>query len=146
MSANIQEYLLSEYLPDFWCMAEEGVYFAADPLSPISIQEKVRAGLKTTDVAPECYYASPTHFGVVSIQTDVSVAAFPTINCRYYPKNEKLTLLSPMPWKGLFDEPMSMFLSNMAQMKAQKPVAEITALYNALESEALALEAKRVPI
>jgi len=142
---STQEYLLATHLPDFWSMSTKGVYFT-DFLTPCTHEDKIRAGSTTTDVAPTMYYLTDTHLGVVNIPTATSVAAYPTLNCRYYKKNTTLALTDNMPFKNLFNEPISAFVDHIAVLKTTAPTEEFTALYNALEESTLEIARNRIPI
>ncbi len=146
LGGAVQEYPLTDYLENFWCMAEEGVYIDTEPLTPLTIRDKVRAGGGLTDDPPTSYYVTPDALGLVPVPSSQSVTDHPTIYCRYYPQNAPLTLKSEMPWSGIFNEPMSTFMTNIALLKGKGRTNEITALYNTLEEEAMSIAAKRVPV
>lgn len=145
MVATTQEYALATNLADFWSMSNKGVYFTTF-LSPCTYEDKIRAASATTDVAPLSYYLTDTHLGVVKIPTATSAAAFPTLYCRYYAKNAALVLGSTMPYKNLFNEPMSSFMDNMAVLKSSAPTQEFSAIYNALEESTMEIAKKRTPL
>lgn len=148
MVADTQEYSLADNLPDFWAMATDGVYFPSIgiPLTPVTYEEKIRAAAATTDTAPDQYYVTATMLGVIDTPTAAAVAANSTLHCRYYKQNTALSLGSPMPYKNLFNEPMSSFMDHLALVKKTDPAEEITALYNALEEATLKIAQKRVPV
>ncbi|MBI9091813.1 MAG: hypothetical protein JEZ12_21590 [Desulfobacterium sp.] len=146
LGGAVQEYPLVTYLENFWCMAEEGVYIGTEPLAPLTIRDKVRAGGDLTNDPPTAYYVTPDSLGLVPVPSSQCVTNNPTIYCRYYPQNAPLELGSLMPWSGIFNEPMSTFMTNIALLKGKGRTNEITALYNALEGEAMAIAAKRVPV
>lgn len=145
MAASTQEYTLAGTLDDFWAMSTNGVYFT-DFLTPCSYEDKIREGSTTTDVAPTLYYVTDTHLGVVNIPTATSAAAYPTLNCRYFKKNTALALTDNMPYKNLFNEPVSSFVDHVAVLKTTAPTQEFTALYNALEASTLEIAKKRSPL
>ena len=142
--AGTQEYSLTDNLPDFMAMMEDGVYFEnEDILLPITYEDKRREKAKTTDIAPLFYYITQDSIGVVNIPTATSVSSFPTLTCRYFKRFPDLTLLSSMPYKNLFNEPLSAFMDNMAMLKAEEITAECTAIYNALEESTMSIAKKR---
>jgi len=145
MVADTQEYLLTGNLDDFWSMSYKGVYFT-DFLTPCTYEDKIRAGTDTTDTAPGSYYITDTHIGVLGIPTATSVAAFPTLYCRYFKMNTPLALTDDMPYKNLFNEPLSSFMDHVAVLKTTAPTSEFTALYNALEASTLEIAKNRIPI
>jgi len=140
-----QEYALSGNLDDFWGMSENGVYFT-DFLKPCIYEDKVRSGTETTDTAPVSYYITDTDIGVIPIPTSTSVAAFPTLYCRYFKKNTALSLSSNMPYKNLFNEPISSFMDNMAVLKTTAPTEEYAALFNSLEEATIDIAKNRIPV
>jgi len=148
MLDGVQEYTLADDLPDFWSIAVNGVYFSSvkKPLLPVSYEDKIREGTVETEIDPKSFYITSTHIGVVNIPDDVSVAAYSTLNCRYFKKNTVLTLTNPMPYKNIFNEPISLFMDGLAQIKAKVPTEEYTALFNSLEESALTIINSRVPL
>lgn len=149
MVANTQEYLLADNLPDFWNMSENGVYFSTvpDPLVPMIYEDKQRAGADTTAIYPESYYITNLNLGVIDIPDATSVAAYSTLNCRYYKKNVPLLLAgASMPYNNLFNETMSSYMDFIAVIKTTAPSSEYAALLNALEAQTLAIASVRTPI
>lgn len=149
MSALAQEYTLDGDLDDFWAMAHHGVYFdgQGDFLVPVPYEDKVRSAGSTTDSAPSSYYLTSTKIGVLDIPTATSTAAYSTLSCRYFKKNSSLSLTTPMPYKNVFNEPMSAFMDNVAIVKTEEAKGEIyAALYNTLEETTLMIAASRNPI
>ena len=145
---NTQEYLLSGNMDDFWAMAEHGVYFSGTGtfLTPVTYEDKVRATNETTNTDPESYYVTDTHIGLIDIPTVTSVAAYPTLSCRYFKQNTALGLDDSMPYKNILNEPIGSFMDHLAILKTNAKTSEFTALYNALEESALDIINKRVPI
>lgn len=145
MVASTQEYDLSGNLDDFWCMSTNGVYFtgATTPLIPVTAEDKIRYGGSTTNAAPAYYYLTPTKIGVIPIPTATSVSVYGTLNCRYFKKEADLALTDSMPYKNIFNEPVSMFVSNMAMLRLGVDTAEYTAIYNNLETSVRAIIARR---
>lgn len=142
--AATQEYNLSGNLDNFWRMAENGVYFAGeDPLTPITLEDARRAGTTTTDTAPTAFYLTDTAIGLVYIPTATSAAAYPTLTCWHYTQPTTLALTSTMPYKNLFNEPISMFATSMAMFKTDTPQAEYLSVYNALEEMTLGIVRNR---
>ena len=145
MVSGQQEYLLSGNLDNFWAMAPNGVYFSGQttPLFPITVEDSVRYGSTTTTEMPSYYYITSTKLGVVPIPTDTSIDSYPTLNCRYFKMESALTLASNMPYKNIFNEPVSMFASNMAMLRLGVNTAEYTTIYNALEESVRAILKRR---
>ena len=141
-----REFSLATYLPDFWGMVEHGVYFDDTPLTPVTVEDAIRYGTITTNTAATGYYVTGTNLGLLETPTDEAVGLFPSLTCRYFKKNAPLALGSAMPYKNLLNEPMSSFMDHLAVLKTTAPTAELTAIYNALESSALTLALKRVPL
>ena len=148
MVADTQEYSLTNNLADFWGMVENGVYFSdiGVPLEPVTYEDKIREATVTTDTNPLMYYVTDTDIGVLSIPTATSAAAYTTLNCRYFKKNTTLFLADDMPYKNLFNEPISAFVDHVAVLKTTAPTGEFTALYNTLEASTIAIANKRLPI
>lgn len=139
-----QEYALSGNLDNFWRMAENGVYFAGeDPLTPITLEDAKRAGATTTDTAPVAFYLTDAAIGLVYTPTATSASAYPTLTCRYYAQPTALTLTSTMPYKNLFNEPISAFATSIAMFKTDTPQAEYLSVYNALEEMTLGIVRNR---
>jgi len=137
-----QEFLLSGNLDNFWKIAS--VFFAGQlPMTSISVEDAKREGTTTTDVDPKNFYLTATAIGMVNIPSATSIAAFPTLTCRYFAMETHLTLTASMPYKNLFNEPISAFMDHMAIMKKDDPTAEYTALYNALEEATLSIVRER---
>ena len=133
LSADTQEYLLSGNLDDFLRVSENEIYFDDLPLTPITLEDKQRAGDTTTDIAPICFYITETHLGLVPIPTATAAAAAPTLNCSYYPKTTVLALTDNMPYKNALNEPISAFMDHSAAVVANVGSEEFTELYNTLE-------------
>jgi len=148
MVASTQEYALSGNLDDFWAMAHHGVYFSGEGnfLVPATYEDKIRAVGDTTDAAPESYYVTDTHLGVINIPTTTSVAAYPTLSLRYFKKNTTLTFTDNMPYNNILNESIGSFMDHMAILKTNAQTAEFTALYNTLEESTMTIINKRVPI
>jgi hypothetical protein len=148
MVASTQEYSLADNMPDFWSIAVNGVYFSSveKPLLPVSYEDKIREGSDTTSTDPKSFYITSTNIGVVNIPNATSVAAYPTLSCRYFKKNTTLVLTDSMPYKNVFNEPISLFMDSLAQMKAKVPTEEFISLFNALEESALIIINSRVPL
>jgi hypothetical protein len=144
MVAATQEYDLSGNLDDFWRMVHKGVYFSTgDPLTPITQEDAHRAGTTATDDAPTAFYLSGTKLGVVPVPSATSVASYGTLNCRYFAKPTTLTLSTNMPYKNLFNEPISAFASSLAMFKTDTPQAEYLSVYNALEAATIEIVRNR---
>jgi hypothetical protein len=134
MVAATQTYDLNGNLDNFWRMTHKGVYFSTgDPLTPITLEDAQRAGSTATDDAPTAYYISGTQLGVVPVPSATSVSSYPTLTCRYFAQPTTLALTDNMPYKNLFNEPVSAFMSSIAMFKTDTPQAEYLAVYNALE-------------
>ena len=140
--ALTQEYDLSDNLDNFWKMKRNGVYFTT-PLMEISLEDAKRAGSTTTDEAPTAYYLTASKIGLVHTPTATAVTAAPTLNCRYFAKETTLTLTSNMPYKNLFNEPISVFASSLALFKTEASSAEYLSVYNALEESTMEIANKR---
>jgi hypothetical protein len=148
MVASTQEYAIATDLEDFWGMSENGVYFAGVgiPLVPITFEDKFRSKAVAVDTAPTAYYMTSTYIGVVNIPNATSVAAYPTLTCRYFKLNTALTLATAMPYRNLFNEPMAAFMDHVALMKTSENTGELTAFYNALEESTIEIAKRRSPI
>jgi hypothetical protein len=143
LAAGTQEYDLSGNLDNFWQIVPEGVYLDTKPLLPMTKDDAIRAGTGTTDDAPEYYYLTGTKIGLVLTPSATSATAYPTLTCRYYAAPVTLTLTTNMPYKNLFNEPISAFASSLALMKTEVPTGELLAVYNALEEATIAIVRKR---
>jgi len=145
MVALTQEYTLSGNLDDFWAMSTNGVYFTGSitPLIPVTLEDKIRFGGSTTNTEPKYYYLTPIKIGIIPIPTATSVSTYGTLNCRYFKKESDLALTDSMPYKNIFNEPVSMFVSNMAMLRLGVDTAEYTAIYNNLEMSVRSIIAKR---
>jgi len=148
MVASTQEYSLATNLPDFYAMADRGVYFAASgvPLTPVTVEDKVRCAGATTATMPSGYYVTDSSIGVIDIPTSASVIAYPTLTCKYYKKATPLSLASIMPYKNIFNEPMSAFMDHLAMVRVEDLAEEFTAIYNALEESVLEIVKNRTAI
>ena len=140
-----QEFSLASNMADFWSIVENGVYFdgVSKPLTPVTYENKIRAAGDTTDTNPESYYITDTDIGLIDVPTATSIAAYPTLSCRYFKKNTPLTLNGDMPYKNVFNQAISSFADSIAILKTENPTEEYTALYNALEETTLAIAKER---
>jgi len=139
-----QEFTLSGNLDNFWKMIPNGVFFAGEtPMTQITVEDAKREGTTTTDDAPTCFYLTATALGVVNIPTATSIAAYPTLTCRYFAMETALTLASTMPYKNILNEPMSAFMDHLAIIKTTAPAEEYTAIYNTLEESTFAIIRQR---
>lgn len=145
ISSSTPEYLLSDNLPNFWAMADDGVSFSGSPLTPIMVDDARREGNVETDTLPECYYLTDSYIGLSKTPSSDSVALNNTLTCRYYEANIPLLLDSAMPYKNLMNEPMTAFMDHLAIMKIKGQTAEFTELYNSLESSSLEIANRRLP-
>lgn len=150
MVATTQEYELATSLPDFWGMADNGVFFAGlgIPLDPVAYEDKIRTKSTVTSTsmpAPTMYYVTATHLGVIPIPAVASVTSYPALTCRYFKANTALALGTAMPYKNLFNEPIAVFMDHAALIKTSENTGELTALYNALETSTLDIAKRRSP-
>jgi hypothetical protein len=139
MVASTQEYSLSTYLPDFYAMSDRGVYYATvgTPLTPVTVEDKIRCAGATTASMPGCYYVTDSDVGLIDIPNATSVAAYPTLTCKYYKKSAPLALGDTMPYKNIFNEPISTFMDHMIMVSAEALSEEYTAIYNTLEESVI---------
>jgi len=139
MVAVTQEYTLSGNLDNFWAMQAEGVYFSTvgTPLTPITKADAIRLGTTTTDTPPTMFYLTATKLGVCSIPTTTEVSVDATLHCRHYAYQADLALTDTMPWKNIFNTPISFFVDSMAFIRNEVGSAEVSAIYNTLETTVL---------
>lgn len=145
LTGGVQEYSLPD---DLWCIPPNGVYFSAvvKPITPVTYEDKIREGVTTTDSAPESYYITDDKIGLVLTPSGTAAAAYTTLNCRYFKKNTALAFTDNMPYKNLFNEPISMFMDNLALFKAEVPTEEIVSIFNALEAATIEIINQRIPV
>ncbi len=139
--SDTQEYDLSGNLDNFIKPKQRGFYFSDEkPLIQVTTEAKVRNGTSKTGTggaAPTLFYLTGSQVGLVKIPSSQTVAAYPTLNCRYFYRIDDLTLIDDMPWKNIFNDAMSVFMSGIAVLKTTDPKQEYDEFYNALEQQTM---------
>jgi len=127
----------------FLAVAPDGVWITGyDPMRPVRVNEKIANGTSTgasADITK--YYVTVDKIGFVKIPN-----ASITANIRYFTTATTLVVGTTMPYSGIFNDALSMFMTNMAFARNDSNLADIGALYNALESSALTIIRRRIPL
>ena len=136
---------------DFWGMVEgdsakqeSGVWLDKTTtyafLTPCDQRESVKfTGADESE--PTQFYLTATQIGLLPVPDDAY-----TLNYRYYTSPATLLLATDMPYSGLFNEPLSSFMSSRALTRNGMMTSGEMAIYNELESQALAIARRRTPI
>lgn len=146
--AGTQEYELSGNLDNFYAMCPKGVWFSTEPnsLTPVNYEEKIHSGTTTSDLVPVAYYLTATHLGVIPIPTATAVAVSATLHCRFFTMPTELAVDGTMPYKNLFNRAAKRFMESMALIRNENSTAaDVSALYNTLETAAMDIIKKRTP-
>ena len=136
---------------DFWGMVEgdsakgeTGVWLDKTTsyafLTPCDQRESVKH-TGADEGEPTQYYLTGTQIGLLSVPDDVY-----TLYYRYYTSPVTLALATSMPYSDLFNEPLSSFMSSRALTRNGMMASGEMAIYNELESQALAIARRRTPI
>jgi hypothetical protein len=83
---------------------------------------------------PAKYYVGSSYLGFLPVPDDSY-----TVDCLYFYKQSALTVGSSMPFNDVFNEAISAFVTSMAAARTERDIAAMTALYNELETQALAV-------
>ena len=90
---------------------------------------------------PTQYYLTATQIGLLAVPDAVYVLKY-----RYYTTPTTLLIATAMPYGDLFNEALSSFMSSRALTRNGMMAAGEMAIYNELESQALAIARRRTPI
>ena len=90
---------------------------------------------------PTQYYLTATQIGLLAVPDAVYALKY-----RYYTTPTTLLVSSTMPYSGLFNEALSSFMSSRALTRNGMMTSGEMAIYNELESQALAIARRRTPI
>lgn len=148
--ADTEAYTLSdEGITDLWGLVEDktrgdfGVWFTDSDshyfLEPCDKQKSIEY-TNADSGTPAYYYLTATQIGFLPVPDSVV-----TMHLRYYCQHTALALGGTMPYNGLFDEALSVFMSNMAMLLSEFSTLEMTAIYNELEATALGIARNRLP-
>lgn len=144
--ASTGEYSLATNLPDFMKLQNNGAYFAAgfEPLQPTDFESKIRIGSTETSELPTMVYVTPTNLGLLPVPDATAVAIDNTLKCRYFKyRATDLALTDAMPYKNLFNEAISAFITAMAFLRREENNDQISAHYDALETSILMVVGNR---
>lgn len=143
-----ETYTLASYtITDFYAVYEDkikgdtGVWYTDTSsytfLTPTDQQESIEY-TNAAEGPPEKYYLNDTQIGFLPVpDTDY------TIYIRYYRAHTDLAVGGTMPYNGIFNEALSVFMSSMAFTLAEFAVGDMVALYNDLEATAMSIVALR---
>jgi hypothetical protein len=83
---------------------------------------------------PAKYYVGDSYIGFLPVPNDVY-----SVKCMYFYTPTALALGTTMPFNGVFDLAISAYVTSMAAARSERDISAMTALYNELEAQALAV-------
>jgi len=123
---------------DFLALLKDGVVIDDVPLEPCSFSEYIlNAGATGT---PKKFYLENTKIYFVP-----ALNGSYTLDVYYYPQHTTLALGTTMPYNSFFDVPLSVFMTAMAFLRADRPKAELDQIYVSLGEAVMDVLRKRAP-
>lgn len=121
---------------------QSGMWIDDNFLWPVRETEKVNY-YDDDGGEPKYYYIIDGYIGLLPVPDDEY-----TVNYRYFSTQDALELSTPstMPWGGVFDEAVSMFITSLANTRGEMDVSMLTQIYAELERSAMAVVAARTPM
>lgn len=121
---------------------QSGMWIDDNFLWPVRETEKVNYS-DDEGGEPKYYYIIERYIGLLPVPDDAY-----QVNYRYFATQNALKLSTPstMPWGGVFDEAISMFMTSLANARGEMDVSMITQVYAELERSALSVISLRTPI
>lgn len=121
---------------------QSGMWIDDNFLWPVRETEKVNYS-DDEGGEPKYYYIIDGYIGLLPVPDDEY-----QVNYRYFATQNALELSTPstMPWGGVFDEAISMFMTSLANARGEMDVSMITQVYAELERSALSVVSLRTPI
>ena len=119
---------------------QTGIWIVDNFLQPVRETERINY-VDADEAEPLYYYITTTTCGFLPVPDTSYTATY-----RYFYTPAALAVSSTMPWGGVFNEAISMFITNMANARIQQDVSMAMDLYNELERQALGVLSVRTPI